>query len=479
MKSKNYILIAGIFLFCSVSFGQTISNSGFEDWTYQTYFEDPVGYSSSNVFTFINTGEPNARKTTDAYSGDFAVELETVNTDEGPFAGAVFIGTMGDETILGGVPFDERPEALTGFAKYDVMPTDTAYVIAMFKVFGNPIGFCLFPFTGTQNNYEEFTAPIQWLVPVISPDTLVTGIISSTMFNIPIPGSTITVDSLSFTGTTLPFPNGDFEEWVEYSAEEPNFWLSTNIFSFALGETPITKTDDSYEGNFAVRIENKPTMWGDTIGAITNGTFGEEGPVGGMAIDSVPDLISGYYKYTPVGTDTALAGFSLYYHNENTGMTELLEQDFISLLPASEYTYFEIPVGYFSLPEPDTLNIAFAAGGIDSTSSAGVGSVLFIDALDITYKPHIVGINDNITNEDVKVYPNPASGRLFFEVSDLLNNDISVTIVNSQGSTVYSSRFKPDFDNKINIDVNEYKPGVYFYNMQINNKNYNGKFIVR
>ena len=464
----------------SVIYGQTISNSGFENWTFQTYYEDPVGFSSSNAFTFVNTGEPNVRKTTDAQSGNFAIELETVNTSEGPFAGAVFIGALEGQSVSGGVPFTERPDSLKGFVKYDVMPTDTAYVLVAFKFFGNPIGFCMVPFTGTQNNYEEFSAPIQWLAPIVSPDTLVTGIISSTLFNMPIPGSTITVDSLYFIGESTPYPNSGFEDWVGYSAEEPDDWFTSNAFSFSVGQTPVTKSDESYEGNYAIRIENTLTLWDDTLGFITNGAFGEDGPVGGMTIDSIPDVISGYYKYSPVGPDTAVARISLFYYNENTGVSELLEENFIHLLPANDYTYFEIDVDYFSLPEPDTLNIAFAAGNVDTDSSyAGLGSVLFIDALNVTYKPHIVGIDDNITNDDVKVYPNPASNRLFFEMYDLFNNDISVTIVNSQGRLVYTNKLKPAIDNQINIDVAGFKPGIYFYNMEVKDKSYNGKFIVK
>ena len=182
-------------------------------------------------------------------------------------------------------------------------------------VYGAPLGICFIPFTGTQNGYEEFSAPIQWLIPIISPDTIVTAIISSTLFNMPIPGSILTVDNIHFIGASTPYPNGDFENWVEYSAEEPDNWFTSNVFSFSVGETPVTKTDDSYEGNYAIRIENTLTLWDDTLGFITNGTFGEDGPIGGMPIDSIPDLLSGYYKYSPVGPDTAIAGISLFYYS--------------------------------------------------------------------------------------------------------------------------------------------------------------------
>ena len=81
--------------------------------------------------------------------------------------------------------------------------------------------------------------------------------------------------------------------------EEPDDWFTSNVLSLAMGEASVTKSTDSYEGTYAIRIENKMNFYEDTLGFITNGTMGEDNPIGGMPIDSTPDKVTGYYKYMP------------------------------------------------------------------------------------------------------------------------------------------------------------------------------------
>ncbi|MCD4665492.1 MAG: PCMD domain-containing protein, partial [Bacteroidales bacterium] len=343
MKKLVLLLILTIY-FTQLVFTQDIQNSGFEDWTNQVLFEEPDQFTSSNILSYPSIGEPNVTKTTDAYSGNYAVRLETVAVDEESLTGAIFIGEPGDEAVIGGVPFTERPDSIKGYAKYNVPAGDTAYVLALFKKLGIPLGICLVPFVGEQTEYQQFSMAVQWLNPILSPDTLATGVLSSSMFSEPIPGSWIIVDSIHFVGASTPYPNGSFEDWNTFSSEEPDNWFTSNIFTLLAGEASVTKSEDSYEGNFAVRIESTLTMWDDTLGLVTNGTFGDDGPMGGMPVDNIPDVLSGYYKYTPVGPDTALAAIALYHYNETTGMTETLEENLIKLPAAEDYTYFEIEV---------------------------------------------------------------------------------------------------------------------------------------
>ncbi|MCD4746817.1 MAG: T9SS type A sorting domain-containing protein [Bacteroidales bacterium] len=475
MKKLLFIFII-LFVVSQNSISQAISNSGFESWSNQTHFEDPDQFSSSNMFCIAAFTDPNVIKINDAITGNYALKLVSVNTNEDPINGAIFIGYPGDEMILGGTPFAERPDSVTGYVKYDVKPGDTAYIAVLFKKLWQPIGMCLVPFTGTQTEYQEFTASIQWMVPIITPDTLAVGILSSSLFGIPMPGSMLIVDNLQFIGATSPFPNGDFEEWNEFSSEEPDNWLSSNIFSLSVGETPITKTDDSYEGNYAIRIENSLTVWNDSVAFITNGNYSEDGPVGGMPIDHFPDKISGYYKYFPNGPDTALAGVFLFYNNSGTTIT--LEENILKLPSANNYTYFEVQVEYYSLPLPDTVNIAFSAGNsYEDSTYYGLGSVLFIDGLEITYKPSI-GINNNFIQTTYNVFPNPADKKIFFEFYDIQNEEILLYIINSQGQQVLNKKINPILNQHIEIDISEFPHGIYFYKLKLNNKDYTGRFIV-
>ena len=288
------------------------------------------------------------------------------------------------------------------------------------------------------------------------------------------------MDNISFVGAATPFPNGDFENWEEFSSEEPDDWFTSNILSVTMGETSVTKTTDSHEGTYAARIESTLNMFEDTLGLVTNGVFGEDGPFGGMPVDSIPDKLTGYYKYIPVGPDTALGGLMLYRYNENTGNTELLEEAFTQLPPVDDYTYFEIEVNYFSLPEPDTMNVAFASGNVDDESIyVGLGSVLYVDALEITYKPHLVGIENSKKELNHQVYPNPTSEKIYIEFQEILKNDISVTISNSMGALVYQKKINPLATNQLDISVKNFTPGLYFYTIESDSNTYTGKFIVQ
>lgn len=481
MKSLCLLFITTIFLFQVNVNSQSISNSGFENWSDILYFENPEQYNSTNVLSYFSNGTANVTKSMDAQSGNYALKVETILADDGEvIEGGVVIGEIADEYINGGIPFTEKPDSIKGFAKYSIMDNDTAYVAVLFKKFGAPLGICFAQFYGTQDTYVEFSAPVQWLLPIISPDTIAVGILSSTIFSEAIPGSTITVDNISFVGASTPFPNGDFEEWEAFSSEEPDNWSTSNVFSLLLGESTVTKSTDSYEGSFAVSIESKLTMFDDTLGFITNGFMGEDNPIGGMPVDSTPDKLSGYYKYIPVGPDTAIGGVFLYHYNENTGATDLLEETFIKLPPSDEYTYFEINVDYFSLPEPDTVNIAFASSNLTEYQTyIGLGSTLIIDDLNITYKPNLVGIEQQKQEILHQVYPNPTSDKIYIEFQEILKNDITIIVMNAEGALVYQKKINPLASKQFDISVNGFAPGLYFYSLESRTNNYSGKFIVQ
>ncbi len=479
MKSKLFLATIFIFSTFSITIGQTILNNGFENWSVEDFYEEPDIFTSTNFASFTTTGQPNVIKTTDAVTGNYAIKCETINSSEGPIAGAAFIGSIGAEGVAGGIPFAERPDSIKGFAKYNVVGQDTAYVAVLFKKFGAPLGICFVQFIGTQNDYQPFSAPVQWLIPIISPDTIAIGITSSTIFSVPEPGSMLTVDNLSFVGAAAEFPNGDFEDWTSYSSEEPEDWFTSNLVGFNIGEIAVTKSTDSYEGNYAIQLESSLTFWGDTLAFITNGTFGDEGPEGGMPVDSIPDKLSGYYKYEPVGPDTALVALTLFYHNPNTGFNQILEESVIHLLEASEYTYFEVPVNYFSLPEPDTVNISFASSNIDWVSGyVGLGSTLHLDALEITYKENITSVNLTESNFEHNLYPNPASEKVFIDVYNLMHQNTDVRIIDSQGREVYHSQEILKDNHPIKIETADFSPGIYFYRIENNGSVYSGKFLV-
>jgi hypothetical protein len=471
--NKNIITLFTLFLISVIGNTQTISNAGFESWSNQLLYENPDNYSSSNPLSIGALGEPNALKTTDAWSGDFAVALETVSTSENPVKGAVYIGQVGEEMIWGGTPYTERADSVTGYVKYDVMPGDTAYVGVLFKKLGQPLGICLATFIGTQEAYQYFSQPVQWFIPIVTPDTIAVAILSSALFGDAIVGSKLTVDNISFVGATEPFPNGDFENWTEYNSEEADSWFSSNLFSKPLGLTPVIKTTDSYEGNYAVQMESMMTYFDDTLSGITNGHYSFDGPVGGMPVAQIPETLSGFYKYTSAENDEASANIRLFRYNTSLGESELLAEESLILAPSANYTSFDLSIQYSAYPPPDTVNIFFS---VENPVVGKSGGVLLVDNLDITFKP--VSVESAGIEMQGRVFPNPAINNLFVELGNINDENICISIYNTNGLEVLTKQTVSSSYSTINLNVSSLSSGLYFYRINSGNKLMQGKVVI-
>jgi len=450
---------------------QQIPNGQFENWSVQHLFDEPNGFLTSNMQTYMLNGTGNVTKVADSYHGLYAAKLETVPAGSDTVGGMLIIGTPGNQTINGGLPYSGTPDSVSGWIKYNIQPDDTAFFIVAFKKNGVFIGQAVTIFTGTQLTYMRFSVPT-YLNASNPPDTIVAIITCSNMDPPQIAGSSLTIDSISFLNSPQPFPNGSFEDWTAMDVEEPDDWTTVNFGTIGLGLYSATKTTDSYEGNYAIRIESTKTLWGDTIGFITNGIFGNNGPESGMAVSANPQKISGYYKYFPIGQDTAYAGVFTYKYNSMSDSTTMLSSMIIPLTANSSYTYFEIPLTYNLLPVADTVNIFFAANNMDNSTT--IGSVLFIDSLNISYfllPVEIQTVNNN-SEYAISIYPNP--------VQDILNvpaqskEEKFIQIYDAIGEIVKESSI-----NKNCINISNLLNGLYLY--KITDKNGNllgaGKFM--
>lgn len=455
---KFYLLIATLLTgLCTDLQSQVIPNAGFEEWSQMTFFEEPSGYISTNYQSFISLGVPNVSRSDESYSGSYAVRLETMSYQGYLVPAGIFIGNPGDENS--GLPFNGHPDTLMGYTKFNIVEGDSALVFALFTLMGNPIGWIMHYIGGVQESYTQFKLPVNWFVPSVNPDTLKVYLLSSGYDSQSQDGSVIFFDNLEFTGTQEQFPNGDFENWDVNSAEEPDSWHTSNVFS---GDLPAaTKTTDSYEGTFALKLENVFTIFEDTLGAITNGRFGgdNEGPAGGMPIWQIPDKLSGFYKYYPSGPDSALARVALYRYDAVLDSTLMLEEQYVQLAAADQYTYFEVPVDYNEWPYPDTVNIAFAAGNIIGDSTYfGLGSVLYLDALQISYKP--VGMNSYNENSEIRIWPNPAVEQVFVSTDCIGSDPFQLKITDMSNRILFYKNFEAG-QTPVKIDISGLKPGVY------------------
>jgi hypothetical protein len=211
---KVFLLFLVSFTFYNAQ-AQTVPNGGFENWSNDYYFDEPNFGLTTNLQSFYLTQAGNVQKTADAFAGNFAAKLTTVNNASDTLPGVVFIGTPNGNDILGGIPVSARPDSLVCYAKFNIQPNDTAAILVAFKKFGMPnaIGSASILFTGTQTTYQYYAAAISWVDTITVPDSLVGFFTSSSVNeNPPIPGSELYLDDLGLVGATGALST-DFETW--------------------------------------------------------------------------------------------------------------------------------------------------------------------------------------------------------------------------------------------------------------------------
>ena len=473
MKKLTITTLFILLLNVTGSFSQQIPNGGFESWTTTNFFEEPEPYNTSNSLSYMLGDTVVVAKSQDSYAGNYSARLETMAFGSDTVTGLMMVGELRGENIIGGVPFTTRPTSLIGYVKYNLLGGDEFTIICIFTRQGLPIGTIQQYYSGTQENFTQITMPVDWIIPFLTPDSLKVVIANTSTYTTGHVGSTVYLDHFQFSNNQA-FPNGEFENWTILNGLEPDNWTTLNYITSTSGTPYATKTNDKHGGDWAIRIENITSFVGETIGYLTNGDFQGFSSIGGLEVEQNPSLVSGWYKYLPVGTDTAQAAILTYYYDISGDSAVILEQQIINLPPASSYTYFEVPLLYNSGPPVDTINISFAAGLMENGLTEG--STLLLDDIEIQYYP--VSVSENkLKKNELKVYPNPfrdfidisdptgsANGGTFRLYDNLGREMFSVVLFNTQGS---ASR----------ILLPQLNQGLYLYRIEYGDEVINGKLL--
>jgi hypothetical protein len=196
-----------------------------------------------------------------------------------------------------------------------------------------------------------------------------------------LPGSVLAVDSIWFGGTPDIIPNNGFSTWTDFGYEDPVGWISFNQLTyFTDSAVSVTRSEDSYRGDYAVRMESMYISFVDVVGAaLGTGEDLYDPEAQYFDLDFTPSALTGYYKYEPAGDDTAGIYVQLREADQDMIMfTQVLHE-------ATTYTAFEL-----QLDVPDTFEVADALIGftpsymnIEGGEDGVIGSVLYIDAVDL------------------------------------------------------------------------------------------------
>lgn len=388
MKTKFLSIIISGFALLNAVYPQNIPNGGFENWEMRFLYEEPVWWNTGNQESFMS-GEQTALKTTDSYSGNLALRIETVTSTEDTLFGYAFCngritsGDLGDTLYFdGGIPISAAPDSLFGYFKFNFAINDTGFVLISFKSGGNIISQNFYQLNGTQSTYTRLGFRIETMVE--TPDTALVAFACSNPDH-PIPGGWIQVDSLWFGGIADTIWNADFELWEESSYQEPINWFTTNLFSYLFGgDIAATPTADAHSGDFALRLEAIQTMIpadeglteavaGFAIPYFGDMDFRESLPT--FPVGFNPSRLIGFYKFEPLLNDTAMLYIGLIDDEDNVYDMGAY------LTTAATYQEFAIDLSY-----PTDVTITNACMIVNTSKyfmetgeSGELGSVLYLD----------------------------------------------------------------------------------------------------
>lgn len=94
----------------------------------------------------------------------------------------------------------------------------------------------------------------------------------------------------------------------------------------------------------------------------------------------------------------------------------------------------------------------------------------------------ITSVEDNDPYlSEVSVSPNPSNGFANFKFDLKKDEKVKLSIHNLLGKELYNSEFKNynRGQNTISVNLNDFNPGVYIYNLQVGNNSYNGTIVVK
>ncbi|HRD38999.1 MAG TPA: hypothetical protein PLC65_10240, partial [Bacteroidia bacterium] len=154
---KKVLLVLLSIFSANQIFSQSIPNGGFESWT-TTNYENPLGFQTSN-YEMKNSSQVgnNAIKTTDAQAGNYAIRLTSI-AGTGTVVNFAYVanGNPGGSGASGGIPYNQKPTGIRFYYKSNIIGTDTALFMALFKKNGSYVGQYLYKFATSQSNYTLF-----------------------------------------------------------------------------------------------------------------------------------------------------------------------------------------------------------------------------------------------------------------------------------------------------------------------------------
>lgn len=457
-------------LSCHLSAQSIIPNGGFEQWETRTLYQEFPPYGTTNPFVYLAGSDfpPNATPV-NGCTGSQALRIENIQVGQDVQIGALVIGSIGSQSY-GGIHYTDQPDSLFLTLRYDFAGGEDGIIGFFFTTSDTtPAATLIQTISGSQPSCTT----IGFDIPSFSamPDSLAI-IITSGDFNSPVVGSWVEIDSMYFSDNNAALPNSGFEITTPLEVREPVGWTSANdIQAILAGGAPMVEEELSpshvYEGMSALRVTSRLiSSDSNVIGVIVNGRSLLGDADGGQPYTgNLEDVLSGQYRYTPVGNDTGMV-FLRFFSYEPIGDSTIIHLETgIPLLPTGiGYECFEVP--YTLSQMPDSFLIGFGSSDVDRIFSAaepGVGSSLLIDIIDFRSCP-TTSIEPLWSELDVQIFPNPTADWLHLRYPSIPGERYHLRLLSLDGTPVYQQHIEPSFNSdqtELDISLQHFASGYY------------------
>ncbi|HEY9113652.1 MAG TPA: T9SS type A sorting domain-containing protein [Bacteroidales bacterium] len=255
-------------------------------------------------------------------------------------------------------------------------------------------------------------------------------------------------------------PNPSFEVWEPFSGyEDPQSWNTPNQYTSLIGVTVVSKSTDAYSGDYSAMLETKNVLTFKAPGLLTladftvNITAGTYTFSGGIPLTDKVNKMTGMFKYSGANGDSASVMIISFRHPEGQEI-DTVGIGYGFLHDASDWSSFTVNMYPMSDAQPDTFNVIIMSSG---SFDLNVGSVLYVDDLSLETVTGIINLSKETTN--VKVYPNPVSDFVKFELENDGEN-LELSVFDNAGRQVERLTFS---GKSTEINLGNFPAGVYSY----------------
>ena len=225
----------------SIAQNQTVPNGDFEDWlpfSFCPNIDSLQGYITYDEFIFTETGSCSShlmvKKSTDKYSGTYALELNPYYDGIDYLSSGVYSSLNLFETAIQGVPFASTPNKLTGYYKFNQGVSDDNFFISaqVSDKYGYSIADGYMLISETISTYTKFEIPLNNSNNNTNPPKtlVITFLIGNTLYDTASPLTKLVIDNLQFEYDT-PTATNNFTSTspINVFAANKNINFSENV----------------------------------------------------------------------------------------------------------------------------------------------------------------------------------------------------------------------------------------------------------